>query len=78
MVSFKVFSANPNATNNLFHYIVAMIVIDTLENGAVTVTCSAQDVLDMRWIVTGFPIAESVNFYTILRSGRNTVPIVEG
>ena len=58
--------------------IAAMIVTGSLENGAATVTCSAQDVLDMRWIITGFPIAESVDFYTILRSGRNTVAIVEG
>ena len=57
-----------------------MIVTDTLENGDMTVTCSAQDVIDMRWSIHTFPFSNSAtaDFNTILRSGVEDVEVAQG
>ena len=57
-----------------------MIVTDTLDNGDMTVTCSAQDVIDMRWSIHTFPFSNSAtaDFNKILRSGVEDVEIAQG
>ena len=64
----------------MFSSAAATIETDTLENGDMTVTCSAQDVLDMSWSVRlTFPYSsEDIYFSTILQSSSEDVDITNG
>ena len=63
-----------------FLSLAATIVTNTLENGGETVTCSAQNVRDMRWSIRSFAthIHEFVGFSTIIRSATQDEVIVPG
>ena len=64
----------------MFSSAAATIETDTLENGDMTVTCSAQDVLDMSWSVQlTFPYSfEDIYFSTILQSSSEDIDIING
>ena len=67
-------------TSLLYLSLAANIVTDTLEKGETRVTCSAQNVKDMRWTVNSIPIRiyEFVDFSTILRSAAQNEVIIPG